>query len=52
VKLSKEALEELKRIHLKVYGYAITDEEAVSLGLRLLEFFALVLPQKRGVQNK
>jgi hypothetical protein len=48
VKLSKEAVEELKKIHLKVYGYEIGDEEAMALGIRLLEFFALVLPHKVG----
>ena len=48
MKLTKEAIEELKRIHLKVYGYEISDDEAAELGVRLLGFFALVLPHKVG----
>ena len=42
MKLSDEAVSELKKIYLKVYGKDLTDEDAQSLGLRLLSFFSLV----------
>lgn len=51
MKLSKEAIEELKRIYFKVYGSPLGDGEAESLGTRLLEFFAMVLPRRVGGEN-
>jgi len=42
MKLSREAIAELKQIYLKVYGRALSDDEAQRLGLRLLRFFALI----------
>ena len=46
MKLSKEAVEELREIYFKVYGSPLGDGEAESLGIRLLEFFAMVLPAR------
>jgi len=42
MRLNDEAVDELKRIHLKVYGKPLSDVEAQRLGLRLLRFFALI----------
>lgn len=40
--LSKEAIEEYKEIHKKVFGEEISDEEAHEQGSRLLRLFKAI----------
>jgi len=43
MKLSKEALEEFKKIYLQERGVALTDEEADRMGWELLELAAITI---------
>ncbi len=40
--IKKEDLEELKRIYLKNYGVSLTEEQALDLGIRLINLFKIV----------
>jgi len=42
--LSKQAIEDLKRIHLQEFGEALSDEEAQEMGERLLSLFEIICP--------
>jgi hypothetical protein len=42
ITLSREALEEFKRIYQSEFGEALTDAEAQEMGLRLLRVFDLL----------
>lgn len=49
MQLSKKAIEDFKKIHLKKSGVFLTDAEANRLGIQLLEFFRLIykpIPKK------
>jgi hypothetical protein len=53
LKLSKEAIEELKEIYRKEFGKEISDEEAQEMGIRLIRFFKIILrPIPREMDNK
>lgn len=42
--MSKQAIEDLKRIHLQEFGEALSDEEAQEMGERLLSLFEIICP--------
>ena len=42
MKLSKKAINDLKRIYLKEFGKAISDDEANTFGINLLNLFNLI----------
>lgn len=42
MKLSKEAIDEFKRIYLKQFKKQLSNEEANEKGVELLEFFKLI----------
>ena len=42
MKLSQKAIEDFKKIYFKKFGINLTDEEANTLGVELLEFFKLI----------
>lgn len=42
MKLSQSAIDEFKQIYCKQYGVTLTDEEANSKGLELLQFMKII----------
>lgn len=40
--IEQVALEELKQIYLKHYGIMLTNEQALDLGIRLVELFKVI----------
>lgn len=46
--LSKKAIEEYKKIYYKEFGEKLTDQQAESEGMKLLEFFKLLLEKPSG----
>ena len=44
--LTKEEVEEFKRLSLEVYNVILTDEEAMDQGMRLIQLFELILKNK------
>ena len=41
--LSRKAIDEFKAIYEEEFGEMLTDDEAQEMGVRLLQFFALLL---------
>lgn len=47
MQLPPEAFEELKEIYRKEYGKELSDEEAVRMGINLIELFKIITPTKK-----
>lgn len=50
--IEQVALEEFKQIYLKHYGIMLTDEQALDLGVRLVELFKIIARPLPRVDSK
>lgn len=50
--IEQVALEEFKQIYLKHYGILLTDQQALDLGIRLVELFKVIARPIPKVDSK